>query len=93
VDAASDPVKSRRADAAVELLSVEFDVVEIMLERLLADKFVNRIERLLRFRSDTRAASVRHPVGGPRDCCTIVAPELAIALLHPACKDRAVAGR
>jgi len=49
VDAASDSVKSRRADAAVERFGVEFDVVEVVLERLLADKFVNRCQRLFRF--------------------------------------------
>jgi hypothetical protein len=48
-DAASDSVKSRRADAAVELFGVEFDVVGAMLEGLLADKFVNRCQRLFRF--------------------------------------------
>jgi hypothetical protein len=49
VDAASDSVKSRLADAAVERFGVEFDVVEVVLERLLADKFVNRCQRLFRF--------------------------------------------
>jgi hypothetical protein len=42
VDAASDPMKSGRADAAVEFFGVEFDAVEVVLERLLADKLVNR---------------------------------------------------
>jgi hypothetical protein len=50
VDAASDPMKSGRADAAVEFLGVEFDVVEVVLEWLLADKLVNRRQRLFRFR-------------------------------------------
>jgi hypothetical protein len=40
-------VKPGRAEAAVEFLGVEFDVVEIVLERLLADELVNRLERLL----------------------------------------------
>src|SRR6201999_4440275 len=43
---AADPVQPRRADAAVELLRVEFDVVEVVLERLLADEVVDGGDRL-----------------------------------------------
>ena len=48
MDAAPDPVKPGGAEAAVELFGVEFNVVEIVLERLFADELVDRLERLLR---------------------------------------------
>jgi hypothetical protein len=56
-------MQAGRTEAAVEFGRVEFDVLEILRERLLADELIDGVDRLARLRGECLIGDEQQPVG------------------------------